>query len=96
LISHVANGDRYEGMWFDDEKEGPGKFVYLKKRQCYKGEWSKGQPRCGTLENLSALKGYPGTLYPIPQLQLEDPESVLESERQFIYEQRASRLVGSG
>jgi hypothetical protein len=82
-------------MWFDDEKEGPGKFIYLQKRQCYKGEWSKGQPRCGTLENLTALPGYPGTLYPIPRLELEDPHAVLEKEKEAIYEARANRLVGS-
>jgi hypothetical protein len=90
----LKNGDRYEGMWFDNEKEGPGTFVYLKKRQCYKGEWIKGQPRCGTLENLSSLPGYPGTLYPIPLLELENPQAVLDSQRDAIYEERAIRLVG--
>jgi hypothetical protein len=34
----LKNGDRYEGMWFDDLKEGPGKYVYLSKRQCLEGE----------------------------------------------------------
>jgi hypothetical protein len=91
----LKNGDRYEGMWFDNEKEGPGKFIYLSKRQCYKGEWSKGQPRCGTLENLTALVGYPGTMYPIPPLQLENPQVILDRERDAIYEERANRLVGS-
>ncbi|KAI8899635.1 hypothetical protein BC833DRAFT_584970 [Globomyces pollinis-pini] len=90
----LKNGDRYEGMWFDNEKEGPGKFIYLTKRQCYKGEWSKGQPRCGTIQNLSNLAGYPGTIYPIPPIQLEDPQKVLDGEKELIYQSRAKRLVG--
>lgn len=82
-------------MWFDDEKEGPGKFIYLANRQCYTGEWSRGQPRCGSITNLSSLPGYPGTLYPIPPIELEDPQQLLNKERELIYEVRAKRLVGS-
>lgn len=38
IVFTLENGDRYEGMWFDDLKEGPGKYVYLKRRQCMEGE----------------------------------------------------------
>ncbi|KAJ3250496.1 hypothetical protein HK103_003475 [Boothiomyces macroporosus] len=89
----LPNGDRYEGMWFDDEKEGPGKFVYLKKRQVYKGEWSKGQPRCGTIQNLPSHGEYHGPKYQMPVLELQDPNKILEIERDLIYQARAKRLV---
>jgi hypothetical protein len=82
-------------MWFDDQKEGPGKFIYLSKRQCYTGEWSQGQPRCGTIHNLTSIPGHTGTLYPIPPLGLEDPQKVLDTERAFLHEARAKRLVGA-
>ncbi|KAJ3312607.1 hypothetical protein HDV04_002924 [Boothiomyces sp. JEL0838] len=90
---YEANGDRYEGMWFDDEKEGPGKFIYLKKRQVYKGEWSKGQPRCGTIQNLPSHGEYHGPKYQMPVLELQDPNKILEIERDLIYQARAKRLV---
>ncbi|KAJ3325550.1 hypothetical protein HDV06_003320 [Boothiomyces sp. JEL0866] len=89
----LPNGDRYEGMWFDDEKEGPGKFIYLKKRQVYKGEWSKGQPRCGTIQNLPSHGDYHGPKYQMPVLELQDPNRILELERDIIYQARAKRLV---
>jgi hypothetical protein len=92
----LVGGDRYEGMWFNDEKEGPGKFIYLKKRQCYSGEWSRGQPRCGMITKLTSIPGYPGTLYDMPPLELEDPEEIIAVEKADIYEARAKRIVGMG
>ena len=93
-LRFLENGDRYEGMWFDDEKEGPGKFVYLTKRQCYTGEWSRNQPRCGTISNLTSIPGYSGTLYPIPPIGLEDPKKILDTQRDLLHADRAKRLVG--
>jgi hypothetical protein len=53
----LPNGDRYEGVWFNDQKEGPGKFIYRQKRQIYEGEWSLGMPKCGTLKDLPPIAG---------------------------------------
>jgi hypothetical protein len=80
-------------MWFDDEKEGPGKFIYLTKRQCYTGEWSRGQPRCGTIENLTSIPGYPGCKYDMPPIGLENPQKVLDIEREILHGDRSRRLV---
>ena len=48
----LVNGNRYEGMWFNDLKEGPGKFIYKDQRRCYQGEWSMDQPKCGTMVDM--------------------------------------------
>lgn len=93
--TNPVNGDRYEGMWFDDEKEGPGKFIYLAKRQSYSGEWSRGQPRCGMIQNLTGIPGCPGTLFDIPHLGLENPQKILDAERAILHDLRAQRLVGA-
>lgn len=69
----IGNGDRYEGMWFADMKEGdhanvnvgPGKYVHLKKRQCFEGEWSRDMAKCGTLVDLKQTVGYTRT-YQLP------------------------------
>ncbi|KAG5457320.1 MAG: hypothetical protein BJ554DRAFT_2704 [Olpidium bornovanus] len=47
--------DRYEGMWLNDQKEGPGKFIYKVRRQAYDGEWVMGMPKCGMLVDLPPL-----------------------------------------
>ncbi|KAI8920505.1 hypothetical protein BC831DRAFT_479341 [Entophlyctis helioformis] len=90
----LRNGDRYEGMWLNDDKEGPGKFVYRTKRQAYEGEWTKGMPKCGTLRDLPPLPGHREKQYPIPPIQLSDPNGILETQRQLIYEDRVQRMMG--
>jgi hypothetical protein len=82
-------------MWFDDEKEGPGKFIYFAKRQCYNGEWSKGQPRCGTISNI--ISNAPGLhpLYNIPPIRLEDPDKILTDEKNLIFDARCKKMVGA-
>jgi hypothetical protein len=42
-------------MFIDDQKEGPGKFIYKKNRQVYEGEWVKGMPKCGAIRDLPPL-----------------------------------------
>ncbi len=51
MLSSLANQDRYEGMWFNDKKEGPGRFFYKSKKQVYEGEWNQGVAKCGTLHS---------------------------------------------
>ena len=55
-------------MWFNDHKEGPGKFIYRVKRQIYEGEWALGLPKCGTLKDLPPITGTLPRTYPIPQV----------------------------
>jgi hypothetical protein len=55
-------------MWLDDQKEGPGKFIYKTKRQAYQGEWAHGMPKCGTLVDLPPLPGSMPKKYPIPEV----------------------------
>ena len=62
----IENKDRYEGMWMNDEKEGPGKFIYKTRGQCYEGEWSKGLPKCGVLCDLALRPGSRGL--PVPEV----------------------------
>ena len=52
----IVNGNRYEGMWFNDLKEGPGKFIYKEQRRCYQGEWRLDLPKCGTLVDMPVTK----------------------------------------
>lgn len=42
-----ANGDRYEGHWLDDKKEGPGRYYYRSTNKVYEGEWVDDVPKCG-------------------------------------------------
>lgn len=56
-------------MWLDDLKEGPGRYIYLKKRQCLEGEWSNDMPKCGTLVDLNDLPGQ-DKKYLIPKVSL--------------------------
>jgi hypothetical protein len=55
-------------MWLNDQKEGPGKFIYKHKRQAYEGEWFRGLPKCGTLVDLPHLPGAMPRKYPIPEV----------------------------
>jgi hypothetical protein len=81
-------------MWFNDEKEGPGKFIYLSKRQSYEGEWVGGKPRCGTIKSLINIRDDGAIQTRFPILQVENPNRILEIERDHIYEERVKRLVG--
>ncbi|KAJ3031225.1 UNVERIFIED_CONTAM: hypothetical protein HDU68_005831 [Siphonaria sp. JEL0065] len=87
------SGDRYEGMWLDDQKEGPGKYIYKSKRQLYEGEWSRGLPKCGTLIDLPPLPGQMPKKYPIPEIKLADPSTVLEKQREEIRDMRMVRMM---
>lgn len=46
---HIENHDKYEGMWMNDLKEGPGRYYYRSRNQVYQGEWALDIPKCGTL-----------------------------------------------
>lgn len=42
-----VNGDRYEGHWLADKKEGPGRYFYSATRKVYTGEWVDDVAKCG-------------------------------------------------
>lgn len=80
-------------MWLNDKKEGPGKFIYRNRRQMYEGEWSLGQPKCGTLKDLPPLQGQAPRKYLIPAIELAEPERLLEEERRALVEEREERML---
>ncbi|KAI9093743.1 hypothetical protein DFS34DRAFT_256569 [Phlyctochytrium arcticum] len=95
----LASGDRYEGTFFNDMKEGAGRFIYRLKRQCYEGEWALDMPKCGTVRDLPPLAGREGQLpdardwWPIPELKLQNPEEVLQTEKEGILQERLQRVT---
>jgi hypothetical protein len=56
-VRSLANGDRYDGYWLHDKKEGPGRFFYKATRKVYEGEWVGGSPKCGTYRDLPDGEG---------------------------------------
>lgn len=81
----------YVGMWMNDLKEGPGRFVFKTKRQYYDGEWALGLPKFGTLADFPAVKGIESRKYPIPPLLLEDVDKVIREQHLMVTEERETR-----
>ena len=65
-LSLTANGNRYEGSWQKDMKNGEGKFFYLDKGQVYTGTWVDDTAKCGTLEDFGREGAPDPPIYPIP------------------------------
>jgi len=42
-IQQYANGDKYEGEWYDNKKNGKGVFYYAN-GDVYEAEWKNGKP----------------------------------------------------
>ncbi|XP_053136160.1 MORN repeat-containing protein 3 isoform X1 [Hemicordylus capensis] len=74
----LKNENRYEGCWKDGKKHGPGKFFYLDTGQLYEGFWVADVPKCGTMIDLGRDEAPTPTQYPIPKVELADPDGVLE------------------
>ncbi|OXB64125.1 hypothetical protein ASZ78_002055 [Callipepla squamata] len=80
----LSNSNRYEGGWKDGKKHGPGRFFYLDKRQLLEGIWVADVPKCGTVIDLSRDEAPAPTRYPIPKIELADPDGVLaEAQAMF-------------
>lgn len=62
----------------DDKKEGPGRFIYKVKRQCYKGEWAQDIPKFGTLVDLPPLPGKPAKMFTLPPV--KEKERLMRKE----------------
>ena len=43
----LANGDRFEGVFRGDKKNGTGKYYYRDTRKMYEGEWIDDIAKCG-------------------------------------------------
>ncbi|XP_070806438.1 MORN repeat-containing protein 3 [Pituophis catenifer annectens] len=72
------NENRYEGSWKDGKKHGPGKFIYLDTGQLYEGYWVADIPKCGTMIDFGRDEAPMPTIYPIPKVELADPDGVIE------------------
>ncbi|KFP87014.1 MORN repeat-containing protein 3, partial [Acanthisitta chloris] len=73
----LSNENLYEGGWKDGKKHGPGRFFYLDKGQLLEGIWAADIPKCGILMDFNRDEAPAPTQYPIPKLELADPEGVL-------------------
>ena len=92
-IVKLGNGDRYEGEWLEDMKDGLGQFIYKYKRQVYEGEWVKDVAKCGTVVDLPPLAGHAPRPIPLPVIGLADPDEVLEKESSCIQADRSQRIA---
>ena len=101
-ILEKANGDKYYGYWNSDMKEGQGYYWYSKTGKVYLGEWHEDCPRCGIftdvnddklhidLSKITDPKEIPAQ---IPELNLKNPESVLEESINSVYFIRSIKEV---
>lgn len=72
-----------------DKKEGPGRFIYLKKRQMYEGEWLDDIAKCGTLVQFPNSKPE----HPFPVVELVDYKKVLNDSFANLQSERESRVI---
>ncbi|XP_057278639.1 MORN repeat-containing protein 3 [Pezoporus wallicus] len=75
---HLANEHRYEGSWKNGKKHGPGIYFYLDKGQLLEGIWKSDRPKCGLVIDFNKDEAPAPTQYPIPKIELADPDGVLE------------------
>ncbi|KAM6297963.1 MORN repeat-containing protein 3 [Aegotheles albertisi] len=81
----LPNENRYEGSWEDGKKHGPGKFFYVDKGQLFEGIWEADIPKCGILIDFGRDEAPAPTQYPIPKIELADPDGVL-AEAQALFD----------
>ncbi|EPY26694.1 hypothetical protein AGDE_11139 [Angomonas deanei] len=86
-VLRQANGDWFEGYWVDGLREGPGEWHYVKRKQLYKGEWSKNIAVLGTIEDepdkeTDECSGF------VPRIELLQYEEILSKEREKLNEKR--------
>ena len=101
-ILEKSNGDKYYGYWNSDMKEGQGYYWYSKTGKVYLGEWHEDCPRCGIftdvsddrlhldLSKITDPKDIPAQ---IPELNLNNPEGVLEESINSVYFIRSIKEV---
>ncbi|XP_044845619.1 MORN repeat-containing protein 3 isoform X2 [Mauremys mutica] len=80
----LTNENRYEGTWKDGKKHGLGKFFYLNKGQLFEGFWVADIPKCGTMIDFGREEVPTPTQYPIPKIELANPDDVLEEAQAML------------
>lgn len=84
---HCKNGDWFEGHWAENLREGPGIWYYESRKQCYRGEWHKNVPRCGTIEDMPEKESSSVSSF-LPRVELRDFRGVLDKEKRALDERR--------
>ncbi|XP_036596957.1 MORN repeat-containing protein 3 isoform X1 [Trichosurus vulpecula] len=74
----LSNGNRYEGCWQYGMKNGTGRFFHLDHGQLFEGFWVDDVPKCGTMIDFGRDEAPEPTKYPIPEIELLNPDKVLE------------------
>ncbi|KAG8250707.1 MORN repeat-containing protein 3, partial [Homalodisca vitripennis] len=77
----ASNGNRYEGYWRADRKHGYGEYYHLDSGQMQYGLWNQGIAVCTNMRDIMFRQAsQQPTPYPIPEVELLDPELVYETE----------------
>ncbi|GMI63252.1 hypothetical protein ScalyP_jg8634 [Parmales sp. scaly parma] len=103
----LENGDKYHGHFENDMKEGPGRFFYFSTEKVYEGEWVKGTPKCGEFKEMDSAERESGNkqrddereqaeTFSMPNLCLEDAQSVLSEAVAGIRQNRVSEAASRG
>ncbi|KAM5311665.1 MORN repeat-containing protein 3 isoform 2-T2 [Glossophaga mutica] len=75
---YEENGNRYEGQWHQGLKNGPGRFFHLNHGQLFEGFWVDDVAKGGTMIDFGREEAPEPTQFPIPQVEILDPDGVLE------------------
>merc|ERR1711892_650441 len=79
---YMPNGDMYQGHWKDGKRHGEGEYLFQSRGQIMKGTWSDGICKCAELSAAPDLAAASSPFkYPIPKIELVDPENVLSIAR---------------
>ena len=70
FITFLANGNRYEGEWQNNMKNGFGKFFYYEKGQLYEGVWVNDVAKCGEIVEFEKEFVTSLTIQAIPEVRL--------------------------
>ena len=85
----MANGDVYEGSWKDGRKHGDGRYHFKQRGQMLSGTWSNGTAKCGAMEAFDNASATIPFKYPIPSLELVDPDLVISDAQQIVRDSHA-------
>jgi len=78
MSSLLENGNRYEGCWLYDKKEGPGRYFYIKTNKVYDGEWHNDIAKCGQFYHVHDTDSiHKIDNFILPYNELKYPENVI-------------------
>jgi len=78
----LKNNNRFEGSWSLDAKNGAGCHYYLDRGQVYEGVWVDNVPKCGEMKDVDRDIAPRPTEYPIPCVQLAEPDMVVNMAKE--------------